>query len=114
MTEEWTEKLQGLEKENNRLIKKLDEYKQMYYELQSKKKIVASRTDTGLHPSGSVKGNALVSQNSWILKFQNIYSRLKKLLSEDLVKVILEWNLTQLFNNHKLDQDETETVRQWW
>ena len=44
--EELNERIDQLEKENNALIKKLDDYKQLYYEQQKKTK-VTSRTDSG-------------------------------------------------------------------
>ena len=37
-----------LENENRNLLKKMDEYKQKYVELLNKKKVVTSRTDSGL------------------------------------------------------------------
>jgi len=49
--EELNERIDQLEKENNALVKKLDEYKQLYYEQQKKGKVTA-RIDSGiLHPS---------------------------------------------------------------
>ena len=66
-----------LEKENNELIRKLDEFKQLYLEAQKKNKIVTPRIDTGLHPSagpkrttsgnslrGNISGNSLRAQGS--------------------------------------------------
>merc|ERR1712141_406309 len=61
-------KNEKLEKENNELIKKLDEFKQLYLEAQKKNKIVTPRIDTGLHPSAGPKrttsGNSLRANNS--------------------------------------------------
>ena len=48
LTEELSEKNQKLESENRRLVKKMDEFKQLYMEQLNKNKIVTSRTDSGL------------------------------------------------------------------
>ena len=55
--EELNERIDQLEKENNALVKKLDDYKQLYYEQQNKTK-VTSRTDSGLYPSAGPSRSA--------------------------------------------------------
>lgn len=73
VNDELTDKNQKLENENRHLVRKIDEYKQLYIEVLNKNKVVTSRTDSGLFPSAGPTrpSRTLPKRNSSLRKVES-------------------------------------------